>query len=346
MINLMLHDDWEIYGDGTGNPESLMFDPAKRLLDICDKYGAKYTFFAEIGQQLDVPGGKWRKYAATWESVLKDAISRGHDIQLHLHPQWIGAVLKNDKWWVDVSKWHSGFVEPELLDIWVGKGKRYLENLFQPLNANYRVLSFRAGEWSCQPSHGLYHALKKHGIVCDVSVMKGRYKIYDNNCVVDFQKAVSPCIPWEVHPADFAKEQKGSGLWELPVFTEISDLPHPVYLLSKAFHPWHYFKIYQKRKIKKGSGTYSPKIFKYGKSKEYYGSFGYMHFHHLKSYLKDIQIMAKKNGNINHLIFLTHSKSFLDYNNFERLLKDLSVLDTIEFTTTRRYVNNFLLQNE
>jgi hypothetical protein len=40
----MLHDDWEIYGDGTGNPEVLMFQPAKRILDICDKYGANLPF--------------------------------------------------------------------------------------------------------------------------------------------------------------------------------------------------------------------------------------------------------------------------------------------------------------
>ncbi len=65
----MLHDDWEIYGDGTCDPQSLMFDPAKRILDICDRYGAKYTFYAEIGQQLNMlnaPSSKWSKYADTW----------------------------------------------------------------------------------------------------------------------------------------------------------------------------------------------------------------------------------------------------------------------------------------
>ena len=57
MIHLMLHDDWEIYGDGTGDPEVLMFDPARRIVDICDKHVAKYTFYAEIDQQLNMLNG-------------------------------------------------------------------------------------------------------------------------------------------------------------------------------------------------------------------------------------------------------------------------------------------------
>lgn len=45
MLHLLLHDDWEIYGDGTGDPEKHTFEPVARVLDICDKYGAKYIFF-------------------------------------------------------------------------------------------------------------------------------------------------------------------------------------------------------------------------------------------------------------------------------------------------------------
>jgi peptidoglycan/xylan/chitin deacetylase (PgdA/CDA1 family) len=342
----MLHDDWEIYGDGTGDPEVLMFEPAKRLLDICDRYGAKYTFYAEIGQQinmLNAPGSKWKKYANTWEMILKDAIARSHDVQLHLHPQWIGSVLKNDKWQLDVSKWHSGHVEPELLDEWIGRGKYYLKNLLQPVNNDYRVLSFRAGGWMCQSSNGLYQALKKHEIVCDVSVLKGRYRRYEDGSVVDFRNAVSCYEPWEVHPDDFARAQKGCGVWELPLFTKVSSLPPPVYMLSKSFQPCHYFNIYQKQKTRKGGVNYYPKVIETGKLKEYYGNFGYMHHSHLESYVRHIKDLAKTNANINHLIFLTHSKSFLDFENFEKLLKNLNSQGMATFTTTRKHIEEYLM---
>jgi len=346
MLWFLLHDDWEIYGDGTGDPETLMFDPARRLLDICDKFGAKYTFYAEIGQQLNMlaaPGKKWQKYAGTWESILKDAIARNHDVQLHLHPQWMGAELQNSKWRLDFSKWHSGNVDPELLDEWIGRGKKYLESLLQVVDENYQVLSFRAGGWLCQPSGGLFEALKKHGIVCDVSVMKGRYKKYEDGSFVDFRRAASRYEPWEVRPDDFSREQKGSGVWELPVFTEESTLPHQVYLMKKAFRPWHYFNVYRKRKIKKGGGEYTSKITENCKAKEYYGSFGYMHHRHLDSYVRHIKNKVKTNRRINHLIFLTHSKSFLDMNNFKNFLSSVSTDKGIYFSTTRDYIKFNLL---
>lgn len=347
MISLLFHDDWEIYGDGSGDPEILMFDPARRVLDICDKYGAKYTFYAEIGQQLNMlnaVSSKWRQLANTWEEILKDAIARGHDVQLHFHPQWAGAKLENDHWQLDVNNWHSGQVEYNLLEKWIGEGKQYLENLLQHINKQYNVLSYRAGGWLCQPSTNLYKVLKKHKIVCDASVMKGRYTYFADNSYVDFRKTVSQYKAWEVNPINFTEEQKDSGLYELPVFSEESLLPQQVYLLKKAFRPIYYYNILQKRKTQKGGGSYTPKTQKKGKSKGYYGSFGYMHHKHLMSYVKHVTNKAKNNKNIRHLIFLTHSKSFLDFNNFAVFLKNLSQIPDINFSTTRNFIETNLLK--
>ena len=346
MLYLMLHDDWEIYGDGTGDPEVLMFEPARRILDICDRYGAKYTFYAEIGQQLNMlnaPGKKWQQYANTWEEILKDAVQRGHDVQLHFHPQWIGAELESGKWKLDFSKWSAGQVEHELLDEWIGNGKQYLESLLKSVNSEYRVLSFRAGGWLCQPSTGLYKAFKKHGIVCDVSVMKGRYAEYGDGSRLDFRNAVSRYRPWEVDPDDFSKEQKGSGVWELPVYTDESTLPHPLYLLKNSFQPIYYYRINEQRKIRKGGGEYSPQVIRRGESKEHYGSFGYMHHNHLKSYVDTVKEKAKTYKDARHLILLTHSKSFLDYKNFEKLLSKLSPDPQVSFTTTRDFIRENLI---
>ena len=97
-VNLMLHDDWEINGDGTGDIEKCMFEPARRLVDICDNYGAKYTFCAEIGQQFAMLNSsikEHQKHAGKWENILIDAVKRGHDVQLHYHPQWEEAKYKD-----------------------------------------------------------------------------------------------------------------------------------------------------------------------------------------------------------------------------------------------------------
>ncbi|MFW6271769.1 MAG: hypothetical protein ACOC1Q_01860 [Desulfosalsimonas sp.] len=345
MPNLMLHDDWEIYGDGTGHPEKLMFDPARRLLDICDQYGAKYTFYAEIGQQLNMlnaPGGRWSWYAGIWEEILKDALARGHDVQMHFHPQWIGAELVNGQWKLDFSKWNTARVEEDLLDEWVGKGAAYLRGLLQGIDPEYELLSYRAGGWMCQPSTFLYRVLKKYGIVCDVSVMKGRYKRFADGGLIDFRNAPSRFEPWEVDPDDFALEKQGSGLWELPVFTETSRIPHPIYLLSKSFAPLHYYRILKKRKIQKGGGQYSPKVVESSDHKDFYGSFGYMHYRHLMNYVRVTQRHNQPDKKQRHLIFLTHSKSFLGFGNFEKLLYMLSQMDEIRFSRTRDYIKEII----
>jgi len=341
MIFLILHDDWEIYGDGTGDPVALMFDPARRLLDICDKYQAKYTFYAEIGQQLnmlDAPERKWTRYADTWEKILLDAVARGHDVQLHLHPQWIGAQLKDGQWKLDVSKWNTAKVGEALLDEWIGRGSAYLRGLLQGIDPEYELLSYRAGGWMCQPSTALYRVLKKHGIVCDVSVMKGRYKKFADGGVIDFRNAFSRFEPWEVDPDNFALEKQGAGIWELPVYTEMSRLPHPVYLLSKSFSPLHYYRIFKKRKIQREGGQYSPGVVASEKYKDYYGSFGYMHYRHLVNYVRVVQRQNQAVEKKRHLIFLTHSKSFLDFDNFDRLLRWLSQNKEITFSRTRDYI--------
>jgi len=256
MINLMFHDDWEIYGDGTGNPDLLMFDPAKRILDICDTYGAKYTFYGEVGQQLcmlDAPEkSKWRMYASTWEHILKDAIRRGHDVQLHFHPVWSGAVLQNNVWDLDYSRWNTGTLDYDILDEWIGKGTTYLRNLLKRIRPDYDVLSFRAGGWMCQPSMNLFRALTKHGIKCDVTVMKGRYKEYENDGKVDFRDAYSSIKPWEADPGNFARKREGTGFWQIPVYSELTRLPHQLHLLKKSFRSIYYYKIYKQRKMRKG----------------------------------------------------------------------------------------------
>lgn len=344
MLHLMLHDDWEIYGDGSGDPITLMFDPSRRILDICDKYQAKYTFYAEIGQQLNMlnaPVQKWTRYANTWERILQDAVARGHDVQLHFHPQWIGAKLKDGQWKLDLSKWNTAMVDEALLDKWIGIGAAYLRDLLQGVDPEFELLSYRAGGWMCQPSTGLYHVLKKHGIVCDVSVMKGRYKRFADGGYIDFRNTFSRFKAWEVEPDNFALVKKGSGLWELPVYTEISRLPHPVYLLSKSFSPLHYYRIFKKRKIQKGGGQYSPKVEASGKYKDYYGSFGYMHYRHLINYVKVAQRKAQPGKKNRHLICLTHSKSFLDFKNFDRFLHRLSQNKEITFSRTRDYIRKY-----
>lgn len=71
-----------------------VFTPAK-MFSYAGK-GVKLTFFAEMMEYL------WLKRndvetALMFEEQWRELVALGHDIQLHIHPAWIGAVYKDGK---------------------------------------------------------------------------------------------------------------------------------------------------------------------------------------------------------------------------------------------------------
>ncbi len=350
MLYLLLQDDWEIYTSGSGDPEKLMFEPAKRILDICDTYGARYTFFADIGLQINMLSSNsnyWKKRARKWELILKDAIKRGHDVQLHFHPQWIDAKLLDGCWQLNLNNFHTAHIPEETLNSWLSKGIKYMEGLFTPINKNYQVVAYRAGETLCQPSNTIYNVLKRNKIICDSSVINGRFKKYSAGGFVDYLNTVSPTEPWEVDPNDFSKEKNGSGIWELPIYTNISSVPNKFFLLLKAFKPLYYYNIRKKlkdkakqHKIEKQSiKDFKPKVIGSPLKNYFWGDFGYMHYKHLSGIVKEVN-KRRPEGINKYIILLSHSKTFIDYKNFELFLKKQAQSYDVSFSTTREFVLN------
>src|SRR5262245_17827716 len=77
-----------------------VFDPAARLMETAEGAGARLTFMAEMGEYF------WLQehdpaIAGRMESQWREAIRRGHDVQLHLHPTWLpecGARYEGGRW--------------------------------------------------------------------------------------------------------------------------------------------------------------------------------------------------------------------------------------------------------
>ena len=47
-LKLILTADYEVFGNGSGCVKKCMVEPTIRMLDICDKYGAKLTLFVDV----------------------------------------------------------------------------------------------------------------------------------------------------------------------------------------------------------------------------------------------------------------------------------------------------------
>lgn len=50
MVHLVLTDDWELRGDGSGDIELMQFDSLSKLTGIYNQYGTKSSFNAEVMQ--------------------------------------------------------------------------------------------------------------------------------------------------------------------------------------------------------------------------------------------------------------------------------------------------------
>ena len=217
-LGVIFSNDWELYGNGAGDYFSLQHRPLEQLLGVLEDHGAKASVFAESGQQLAhrklAEEQPWaQEIADSWDQILQRAVSHGHDVQLHLHPQWIDARHVDGQWLLDFQMWGLANVEPQRRRAALSAGKEYLENLLSPIDPEYRCMAFRAGGFCIQPSASIVQDLSDLGIRLDSSVSTGAYA----EGFYDFRKASHRHTPWRVSD-DVLIESSGAGLlWEVPV---------------------------------------------------------------------------------------------------------------------------------
>src|SRR5215510_14083806 len=86
-IYLALTHDWELRGDGSGDPEEIQFAPLRRLLEIYEKFGARTTFLPDVLQQLtfrsfEDKNPELKPLAHAWDEHVREVYRKGHDVQL------------------------------------------------------------------------------------------------------------------------------------------------------------------------------------------------------------------------------------------------------------------------
>jgi SAM-dependent methyltransferase len=195
-----------------------VFAPTDALLDACDAEGARLTIFAELGEHCFLRE-RQPELAIRMEEQWRDAVRRGHDVQMHLHPNWLpelGARLQDGRY-----LWNERLTRaedhPDLSEL-IGRLKRTLEEAIRPAEPSYRVVAFRAGGYEAQPFRRLAEALRANDMWCDSSVYKGggrpgQYHDYDH--------------PFDLHQPWFASHVDPQlkappaerGIVELPVTT-------------------------------------------------------------------------------------------------------------------------------
>lgn len=198
-IYLAFVDDWELSGNGSGSVRELQLEPMRELVGIFNAHHVRGSFNAEVMQQLtfrkfEREHAELKTLADEWDEAVRETFRQGHDVQLHVHPQWTDAVYEAGEWRL-TADWSILNYEPEEAFKMMRAGKEYLENLLRPVNPDYRCVSFRSGSWCIAPSPHALSLLVKLGIVFDMSIVGGvRYET--KNIDLDYTKCEEDFLPY------------------------------------------------------------------------------------------------------------------------------------------------------
>ncbi|WP_461630067.1 polysaccharide deacetylase family protein [Labilibaculum euxinus] len=235
MISLCLTLDYELFGSGRGDVFKHIIEPTNRMLGICEQRKIKLTIFFEVVEYWKLKeayeSGTSMGYSSNPATAMKEQIQRayqlGHDVQLHLHPQWIDAKYEKGEWLLNLDYWRLPEVPdqpnetismglPEL----IRKGKETLESILQVVNPEYKCNILRAGGYNIDPSDRLLKVLKQHSFIADSSVYFGG-KAEGNLSKYDYSNISETKAYWYASNNSLTSSNGiSSGFLELPIFAQ------------------------------------------------------------------------------------------------------------------------------
>lgn len=219
---LILTVDYEVFGNGSGCLNACVRRPVEKIINVANKYAAPVTFFVEALEYETMQQAHIDGMSSIVEQLLA-AYADGHDIQLHIHPQWHGAEWNGIRWQINEKLWRLGDLDDGLTFQLLSQGKRWLESLMWSRFPEYKCIAFRAGGWCVQPSHKVVSALIHLGFEIDSTVAPNIRNITKGEWA-DFRNA--PKKPYWKTDGDVCCEAP-SGIWEIPIVTgKISRMKH------------------------------------------------------------------------------------------------------------------------
>lgn len=357
-IGLIFTLDYEIHGNGTGEFENWAFFPTSQMLDIFDVKGAKLTIMAEMGHYWAMKryNDLFAKDINLFESQLKNAVKRGHDVQFHFHPQWIDAEYTDGNWQLEFSRKTIERLchNYDEAYFYLKKGKEDLENLLTPVNSDYRCICFRSGFLQMQPSEIIIKALTDAGFISDSSVSKGM-KADDSLRLLDYSSANSRYRPWQTSDIDICQSDKTGKLFEFPLLSYTTGVKDKIInkilkikngknindvisgfmaIYGKGMMPLYHSKSFSEKLKNKVGKTWG------------YADFCQRDYAALTRDIKMVVSDSKKNNENSYIpvVLIGHSKDFFFSNNLSLFLKACQNIEEVEFTTYSAAVNRFMME--
>ncbi|MDD4147672.1 MAG: hypothetical protein PHO85_04030 [Candidatus Cloacimonetes bacterium] len=344
-IDLIFTVDYEIHGNGQGRFEDFCYRPTEKMLDIANEYGAKVTLMVEMEHYFAMKdrSSKFNEEIELFEKQLKRAILEGHDVQLHLHPQWKNAKLIDGKWDFPYTAKEISLLcdDYEYARERISKSKKWLDGYLRQFSSSYECIGFRAGYFQIQPSQKIIQAMLDCGVVCDTSVVRGMCR--DNEVgTLDFSK-IGSNVPYFASLKDVSIEDSNSPFLEFPIATrQYNNVKKKV---KKCVFGSRDVTAETIVHIQRSKLSNNGQIIGIGAgSKEVLQRTAKFSFKNItkREYLDfcigsprvlidEVQKAARRNKNDFTILFIGHSKDFVYSNHFRRLLTGLSFIQGCSF---------------
>mgnify|MGYP006083878305 CR=1 FL=1 len=357
---LIIEDDFELMGNGLGNVASHQYLPTLFLIKLANNLGLKLTFMVDVAQQLVFHNhqhldANLKTQKDLWDQTVRQIKLNGHDVQLHLHAQWLNCKYKDGYFFLD-KNWSIAKVKQQKRRKLIKDSINYLTNLLKPIDSNYKVNSFKAGSWALQPSEALFSDFSEVGIEMIMGVRKD---MNVSGLGVNYENLEEETLPYYPNHSDIRKIGKKGNIIILPLsyvypgWKDMFDLGRTLFI-DKKINKRMLSSFNEKdvpESIRKNSPTGEKVRFKLKKNP---------YLTHLKiggarssSYYKNtfdktIKRLRKKEGNGIPIVIESHTKNFLNnYNDIEIFLDYMvkKYSHEIEFVTMSEYINKLKISN-
>lgn len=215
MIEFVFTIDYEIYGNGFGDLRTHVYEPARKLQSVFGRAGARFVNFVEAPEFLQIERHRTDPAIVDVRRHIRELYEQGHEIGLHLHPQWANAEFQNGRWMLDYSEYNLCVLPRDRVARIVDDAIAWIRDVIA--DDQFTPLSFRAGNWLFQPTKTAGEILAARGVKIDSSVFKGG---------VQHQHGLNYCPArrngWHWRFSDDVNVPDPFGdLLELPIYTEM-----------------------------------------------------------------------------------------------------------------------------
>ena len=215
MVECLFTIDYEIYGNGSGSLHELVYEPTRNLQIIFNRAGVKFVNFVEVCEFEQIERQGTSPALQDIRRQIRELHERGHEIGLHIHPQWTNARYLNDSWALDYSEYNLCTLGSERISYVVDHAIAWLRDVLG--DPAFSPLSFRAGNWLIQPTRDVAQVLTSRGLKIDSSVFKGGLQHMHQ---LDYRIARRNGYFWRFQDDVNVPDPLG-GLLELPIHTEM-----------------------------------------------------------------------------------------------------------------------------